>query len=220
MPTKETTKKKAPAKKAAAPVQTDVLINLVLDKSGSMGHLRQATIEGINAFFAEQRALPGKARLSLTLFDTGFDVRFVGQDLDEVPDLGADGNLYQPAGGTALYDAVATTIQGTDAWLNKHKSFKGKVVCVINTDGEENSSKTTSLDAVNELISAKQAEGWEFVFMGAGSAAWTEGRKFTSIPQSSQIAYAASASDTMTSYAGVSKSLSNTRSSGASFTGK
>lgn len=201
-------------------VSTDVLINLVLDKSGSMHSLAESTKEGVNAFFAEQRALPGKARLSLTLFDTNFDVRFVGQDLTEVPDLGSDGNLYQPAGGTALYDAVATTIQGTDQWLLNHRDFTGKVVCVINTDGEENSSKTTSLDALNDLISEKQKQGWEFVFMGAGQAAWTEGQKFTSIPTSNQNFYTADAMSNSASYAGVSASLGNTRTTGASFTGK
>lgn len=213
-----TTKEKTAPKKAA--VQTDVLINLVLDKSGSMGSLAESTKEGINAFFAEQRALPGKALLSLTLFDTSFDVRFVGQDLNEVPDLGSDGNLYQPAGGTALYDAVKTTIQGTDQWLLKHRAFTGKVVCVINTDGEENSSKTTTLDELNDLISDKQKQGWEFVFMGAGQAAWTEGQKFTSIPVDSRNFYTADAASNSVAYASTSSSLSNTRTTGARFTGK
>lgn len=196
---------------------TDVLINLVLDKSGSMGegNKRAGTIEGLNSFFREQREQEGQALLSLTLFDTGFDVRFVGADLREVPDLGQTGNPYTPNGGTALYDAVATTIKGTDEWLLNHRDFTGKVVCVINTDGEENSSKTTSLDDVNEMISAKTAQGWEFVFMGVGQASWTEGQKFTSIPQDSHFNALATAS--AGAYASVSSSLSNTRSTGEAF---
>jgi hypothetical protein len=196
---------------------SDVLINLVLDKSGSMGGLEGATCEGINAFFKEQRELDGKAYLSMTLFDTSFDVRFVGHDLAEVPDLGTDGNRFVPSGGTALYDAVAVTIKGTDEWLLNHRDFTGKVVCVINTDGEENSSKSTSLDDVNNLITEKTAQGWEFVFMGVGKAAWTEGQKFSAIPQNNYFRSMATAGATNASYAGVSRSLSHSRVSGAAF---
>lgn len=196
---------------------SDVLINLIIDKSGSMGPLAGATVEGVNAFFAEQRALEGKALLSLTLFDTSFDVRFVGADLLEIPDLGSNGNRYQPSGGTALYDAVATTIKGTDEWLLNHREFTGKVVCVINTDGEENSSRTTSLDDVNSLISAKMAQGWEFVFMGVGQAAWTEGQKFTAIPQDNYFRSTPVAAATTSSYAGMSSSLSTARTKGGAF---
>jgi len=198
---------------------SDVLINLVLDKSGSMGgrSLEAATCEGINAFFKEQRELDGKAYLSMTLFDTGFDVRFVGADLSEVPDLGTDGNRYVPSGGTALYDAVVTTIKGTDQWLLNHRDFTGKVVCVINTDGEENSSKSTSIDDVNNLITEKTNQGWEFVFMGVGKAGWTEGQQFTSIPAANYFRSEATASATGASYAGVSRSLSASRVGGAAF---
>ena len=59
---------------------TDILINFVLDKSGSMGSLQGPTIEGVNAFIAGQRQGQGRALMSLTLFDTSFDVRFVRVD--------------------------------------------------------------------------------------------------------------------------------------------
>lgn len=210
----ETTAADAPAR--------DVLINFVLDKSGSMGEpgLPEATKRGVNSFFAEQRALPGMALLSMTLFDTEFDVRYVAIDLREVPDLGTAENPYHPHGWTALYDAVVTTIRGTEAWLAAHPDFDGKVVCVIQTDGAENSSKTATLDQVNALITEKTAEGWEFVFMGAGGAAWTEARRFTSIPAENLVAYASTADATTDSYGAVSRSLSATRTTGAAFTGK
>lgn len=198
----------------------DVLVNLVLDQSGSMSGLASATAEGLNSFFAEQRALPGTALLSMTLFDTEFDVRFVAADLREVPDLGQPGNPYTPSGGTALYDAVTATIRGTDAWLLGHRDFTGKIVCVIQTDGGENSSKTSTLAEVNALIREKTSQGWEFVFMGAGEAAWTEGAKFDSIPQGSHVTYAATPVASMASYNSVSQSLSATRTAGAAFTGQ
>ena len=68
---------------------TDILLNFVLDKSGSMGPLQAATIEGVNAFITGQREGAGQALMSLTLFDTSFEVRFVGLDITEVPALGS-----------------------------------------------------------------------------------------------------------------------------------
>ncbi len=197
---------------------TDVLVNFVLDKSGSMDPLAASTIEGFNAFLDEQRAGAGKALLSLTLFDTGFDVRYVAADLREVPPLGARGNRYQPAGGTALLDAVATTIKGTDAWLaGHHAEFSGDVICVIQTDGEENSSTTTNLDEVNALISAKTAEGWEFVFLGTGTAAWTEGQKFSAIPQDARFAADADPLSNRAAYASVSRGMTSKRAHGGRY---
>lgn len=200
--------------------KNDCLINFVLDRSGSMGHLTDATIEGFNGFCDEQRNQPGKTLLSLTLFDTGFDVRYVAQDLSEMPAMARGGpNAYSAHGGTALYDAVGTTVRGTEAWLDKHPDFNGRVVCVILTDGEENSSHEWNLNALNRLIAEKQAAGWDFVFMGAGQAAWTEGQKLTSIPAMNRVAYAGTGDETLTSYAAVGRSLSAARSTGGSFTG-
>jgi len=199
--------------------KNDCLINFVLDRSGSMSHLTDATIEGFNGFCDEQRNQPGRTLLSLTLFDTAFDVRYVAQDLSEMPAMARSGpNAYGTNGGTALYDAVGTTVRGTEAWLDKHPDFKGRVVCVILTDGEENSSHEWNLDALNRLISEKRAVGWDFVFLGAGQAAWTEGQKFTAIPATSRVAFASTSADTLLNFAAVADSLSVARSTGGSFT--
>lgn len=199
------------------PTPTDVLVNFVLDKSGSMRPLAASTLEGFNSFLDEQRKGEGRALLSLTLFDTSFDVRFVGHDLREVPELGTRENRYSPHGGTALYDAVVTTIRGAEAWLGNHPEFKGDVVTVIQTDGEENSSQTATLDQVNDLISAKTKEGWEFVFLGTGQAAWTEGSKFTSIPQEARFAGGDDSASNSATYAGASRGMSRKRMTGESY---
>ncbi len=197
---------------------TDVFVNFVLDKSGSMGPLAASTIEGFNSFLDEQRAGASTALLSLTLFDTGFEVRYVAVDLREVPALGTPGNRYQPSGGTALLDAVATTIKGADAWLTGHREeFSGDVICVILTDGEENSSTTTTLEEVNALISAKTAEGWEFVFLGTGTAAWTEGQKFSAIPPDARFSAAADPLSNRAAYSSVSGGMGRKRASGGRY---
>jgi hypothetical protein len=45
------------------------------------------------------------------------------------------------------------------------------------TDGEENSSREWTHDAVKSLIDQKEREGiWTFVFLGAAPNAWVQGR--------------------------------------------
>jgi len=195
----------------------NVLVNFVLDESGSMSTLAGATIEGVNTFIKEQRQGEGKVLMSLTLFNTDFDVRYVAHDIGEMPLLGSADNRYAPHGGTALYDAVVTTIRGAEGWLGNHAEFTGDVVTVIQTDGWENSSRISSLDDVNELISNKSKQGWEFIFQGTGQAAWTEAAKFTSIPASARFAGAASVGAYADAYAANSRAMTRKRQTGERF---
>lgn len=197
---------------------TNVLLNLVLDGSGSMHRLRQQTLEGVNAFVEEQMGGEGTVLVSLTIFNTEFDVRAVGVPIQEFIPLGQPGNPYGPRGGTALYDAVVATIHGAQAYLDNHPDFDGDVVTVIQTDGQENSSTTATLDDVNTLINQKSNSGrWEFVFMGTGNAAWTEGEKFTAIPQSARFAGADDADSYRGSYATASAAMTSKRQTGARY---
>lgn len=62
-------------KKSSKPKKQEdrsILINVVLDKSGSMEVIRQATISGFNEFLGDQQREGGSARMTLTLFDTQF----------------------------------------------------------------------------------------------------------------------------------------------------
>lgn len=47
-------------------------ITIILDRSGSMSCIREGTIQGINAFIAEQKAIPGDGCWTLALFDAPF----------------------------------------------------------------------------------------------------------------------------------------------------
>jgi len=110
---------------------------------------------------------------SLTLFDTQVAYRHVAIPLPEVKKL--DGKTYQPGGNTALNDAIGITVRKVEADQPK----VDKVVTVIMTDGEENSSREWTHDAVRGLIEQKEKEGtWTFVFLGAGLDAWHQGRSY------------------------------------------
>jgi hypothetical protein len=141
-----------------------ILINFVLDKSGSMDVIRQATISGFNEFKNDQTHEEGDAFFTLTLFDTRFDTVAAAVPVREVPDL--DYATYAPGGMTALYDAIGHTIRLTDDFVAANKP--DQVMFVIMTDGGENSSREFSHRQIFDLIRDRQENAeYEFIFLGA-----------------------------------------------------
>jgi len=142
-------------------------ILMVLDESGSMGSKRQDVIGGFNTFIQEQRQDSSPCRVSLIKFNTRPTHVFDAKPLVEVPLL--DEKSYCPGGNTALFDAVAEAVRLAD----QHRQPEERVLCVVMTDGEENSSKETSGDQVKQIIASREAQGdWTFVYIGASPDAW------------------------------------------------
>jgi len=160
-----------------------VLVNVILDKSGSMASKLNDVIEGFNAY------VDGLAKedqvdylFSLTLFDTMVAYRDVAIPLSKVSKL--DNRSYVPGGNTALNDAIGIKGDGD-------RPPVGKVITVIMTDGEENSSREWTHDAVKALIEQKEKDGtWTFVFLGAAPDAWVQGRSL-GIPAANVAQYRA-----------------------------
>jgi hypothetical protein len=63
------------------------------------------------------------------------------------------------------------------------------------TDGGENASREFSQPAITALMDKKREEGWEFNFIGAGTAAWG-GAQMLGIPHSHSINYSGSGAHT------------------------
>ena len=183
--------------KKSRKTDTDILINVVLDRSGSMESIRDTTISGFNTYLAEQAKLPG-ARFSLTQFDTeGIDHDYVAVPVEQVHRLSRD--TFVPRGGTPLYDAVAASINAVIAGKPS-----GKVVFVIITDGAENSSREYTREQVFELVNRQRTAGWEFVFMGANVDAYEVGAGL-GVAAASSYNYAADAAGVARAYAAVSR---------------
>lgn len=149
-----------------------VLVNVILDKSGSMASKLNDVIQGFNAY-VDGLGQEDKVDylFSLTLFDTQVAYRDVTLPLAQIKKL--DARSYVPGGNTALNDAIGITVRKVDA----DRPQVDKVVTVIMTDGEENSSREWTHDAVKALIDQKEKEGnWTFVFLGAAPDAWDQGK--------------------------------------------
>lgn len=156
----------------------DVFIHSVLDRSGSMYSMWDDSIGGIETLIKEQVAEDGTTWVSLTVFDApGFDAEPSIETLydfwngEDYPGIPAD---VTPRGSTPLLDAIYESIKRSEQALAERPWFDGKVVFVIQTDGHENASKHR-LEEIRALIAEKEAEGWEFLFLGANIDAFAEG---------------------------------------------
>lgn len=141
-----------------------ILINFVLDKSGSMDVIRTATISGFNEFLQDQQREGGHALMTLTLFDTHFTTVSEAVPVRAVAPL--DQASYVPSGMTALYDAIGHTMQMTDSFVALHRP--DQVLFVVMTDGAENSSREFTHEKIFRMIGERQEEaGYEFIYLGA-----------------------------------------------------
>lgn len=148
---------------------------VVLDRSGSMESIKEATIEGYNTFLAQQKAVEGEARLSMVQFDHEYEVVCLNQDVETAPFL--TNAIYKPRGTTALLDAIGNTINETNDRLvaSALTDCNINVVFVIITDGHENSSTRFDRSHIFKLIrDFEQKKNWQFVFIGANQDAIEE----------------------------------------------
>lgn len=150
----------------------------ILDKSGSMSGLEKDTIGGFNSMLSKQKALDGDCRITTVLFDHCYTLLHDRIDIQAVSPMTE--KEYYVGGSTALLDAVGTTIEKIICvQKNTAENYRaGKVMFVIITDGDENSSRRYSPDKIKAMIShEKENYGWEFVFLGANiDAVQTAGR--------------------------------------------
>ncbi len=150
----------------------------ILDKSGSMGGLEGDTIGGFNSMLGKQQAVDGECRITTVLFDNQYELLHDRIDIRAVSPITE--REYHVGGSTALLDAIGRTIRKV-ANAQKYTAADyraSKVMFVIITDGEENSSREYSSDKVKQMIEQQKSQyDWEFVFLGANiDAVQTAGR--------------------------------------------
>lgn len=154
---------------------------ILMDMSGSMGHLRDVAISGANETIQSIRCASDtipelKQSLTLSVFDGGpqglrlNDITF-GKPIAEVKNVTR--NDYVPDGMTPLYDAIAETVFKVDSLVTP-----GTVVLMtIITDGLENASRKYTSAKLKVLIEKYMEAGWEFTYIGANQDAILEAGK-------------------------------------------
>ncbi len=149
-------------------------ITVILDRTGSMESIRDDTIGGFNAFLKKQKAESGTATLTLVQFDTKdpYEVIHRFKPIKAVPNLNR--KTYVPRAGTPLLDAIGHGINDLDKSIAdlKEKNRPSKVIVVVVTDGQENSSREFRKDQIEKMVKEKtKKNSWQFVFLSADLAA-------------------------------------------------
>jgi uncharacterized protein YegL len=186
----------------------------ILDKSGSMDGLEADTIGGYNSVLSKQKDEEGECIITTVLFDNHYELLHDRIDIRAVkPITRAE---YFVGGSTALLDAIGITVNKiSSAQEHTDEDYRAeKVMFVIVTDGEENSSREFSSEKVKALIERKKAEsGWEFIFLGANIDAVSTARSFGIAP-SRAANYVSDPQGTAISYAAVGSAISGLRQTG------
>jgi hypothetical protein len=161
--------------KTAAATKTikKVLVNFIQDRSGSMQSTWDETLNGFKKFVEDLRDNAEKDGIeylfSLTTFDTLIETPLVA-----VPIKNVDVDILKqhgPRGGTALYDATGATITNTEA--DSHGAEK--IIVVVVTDGQENSSREWTKDRLQTSIESKLKLGnWTFTYLGTQPETWND----------------------------------------------
>ena len=142
---------------------TKTLLSLVVDRSGSMESMGKEPYNAINTFVADQKG--DNTDITLLRFDNVCE-RLL--DVSPSNNFSITEEDIAPRGTTALYQAIGEAIEYTESKAGPYD----KVIFMIMTDGEENSSHgrfrgESGRRLVKELISKNEAEKWEFYFLGA-----------------------------------------------------
>lgn len=199
---KSPAKKPAKKKKVEKQVKT-VHVAFLVDRSGSMASIRNDVIGGFNTFLADQQKEPGTCNLTLAQFDTGgFDILISCQDIHTVRE--ATPADFQPRGGTPLLDAIGKLVAHASARTVDNPTEQ--VIVVILTDGHENASQEYTNESIRSLITAKEAAGWVFVYLGANVDAFSQASAMGMNVASAQN-YIPDAVGTRRTYAGLSANV-------------
>jgi hypothetical protein len=146
-------------------------IIFILDESGSMATMGSEPKDSVNRLIKEQKELDiSGTKFTLVKFNSKVNVVYNDLPLEDIPKF----TDYYPSDMTALYDAIGMSIN------NKRKNEEyDNVICVILTDGMENSSKEFDCKTIKNMIKEMEDKHkWKFVYVAANQDAFSVGETF------------------------------------------
>ena len=145
---------------------------IIVDESGSMSHLRKATLSGINETIStirsaqEEFLTTQEHTLTLVTFDSDSNRPDVRTMIDNQPISNVkDFKDYKPNGCTPLYDAMGQSLTRLHDRIKDDKD--ATAVVTVLTDGLENASREWDAAGLRRLIEQLKSEGWSFAYMGS-----------------------------------------------------
>ncbi len=151
---------------------------ILLDRSGSMQSLWDEALNSVNAYVDELSRPDPKTGLfveSQTTFATFDKHRQTSGFVEIIRDRVSPSNWVpvsddevHPRGLTPLFDAIGEIV------ARAKREGGEKVIFVVMTDGHENASVEMTAKSTKALIEDVKARGWEFVFLGANFADFSD----------------------------------------------
>jgi hypothetical protein len=188
------------------------VIALLVDRSGSMHTVKDDAEGAIAAFIEAQRAVPGRCLVRLSDFDDKYRDVYPLTPIADVPPY-----TLEPRGSTALLDGIGRLVTGLgeDLAAMPEEERPGKVIVVVQTDGQENQSHEWTHDGIKSLLTQQRdVFSWDFVFLGAGPDAIQTAQSYGFLAGSS-IAYTPSGAGTKSVVAAASQYVARSRTGGA-----
>lgn len=158
-------------------MMTKKVFNLiVLDESGSMCGIVNATLSGLNETLQSIRLAQEKhpeQEHFVTLMSFNSEGRKFHYDCTPAKETGLfDGSKYEPCSCTPLYDAIGCGI----ARLRRLVTDDDNVLVTIITDGLENDSHEYGYETITSLVDKLKSQGWMITYIGANQDAMKEAR--------------------------------------------
>ena len=145
-------------------------ITVIIDRSGSMGSVRDDAIGAFNTFLSDRQKSDPDALMTMVQFDHEYEVLVNGVPIQVVRPLGRE--TYVPRGNTALLDAVGKTVGSIESRTHTANA----ILVAILTDGQENASVEWHAGQVRDLIQEREAKGWDVYYLSAELSAFNDGR--------------------------------------------
>ena len=184
---------------------------IILDESGSMQTIKQATIKGFNELASNIKETSQSYKdqehyVSVISFNcSGVKYRLYNQPVEEL--MLFDDRLFEPMGLTPLYDEIGESILKLKHDLLKEENYN--VLVTVITDGYENDSKEFNSNSISHLIqSFSENPNWVFGLIGANIDV-TSLAELLSIPTKRTISFAAEDEGVNTMFSRYSRAQDN-----------
>lgn len=152
---------------------------LILDESGSMGSIAEATVssfnESVQHIKLESEKHPEQRQyVSIVIFNS----HSIRRILDRAPASEAgelNQQTYQPGGMTPLLDAVGESIYHLERHLANDS--EAQVLVTVLTDGLENNSREYTYDSIHQTIKRLEKGNWTFTYIGTDHDVFEQSEK-------------------------------------------
>ena len=154
---------------------------IILDESGSMESIKDATISGFNELIQSIQSEADKdpeMKQFIQFFSFNSDgIRELVPLQKMKPMQPLTSVTYVPAAMTPLFDAIGHATSKLRYALEKEKDYA--VLVTILTDGAENASKEYTRQTISNIIKQLEEQNWVFTYMGTNQDVLSEAMKIS-----------------------------------------